>query len=214
MKVAVIGATGLMGTSLVPEAASRGHEVTAICRHPEQIPSLPNVTPVKCDVMDEDALAAVLRSHDAVIHSYSPRRDFTVNRTGPHRAATQAIINATKRAGIKRLLAVGGAGTLKLPDGSRVVDAPTFPPEWLESAHSTAEVLYMLREEPTLDWTFLSPSLFFDERGRSGKFRLGKDDALFDETGQSRISIPDYAVAMIDELEKPRHTHQRFTVGY
>lgn len=215
MRLAIIGATGLLGVGLVPEAASRGHQVTAICRHPDQVPQRDNVTPVKCDVFETDALAAVLRDHDAVIHSYSPRRDHDTDRTGPHLAATRSIIAATRAAGVPRLLAAGGAGTLLLPDGSRVMDSPQFPPEYKESAISTGEVKRVIASEgDDLDWTFLCPSLFFDERGRTGQFRLGLDDALFDANGNSTISIEDYAVAMIDELEVPRHSRTRFTVGY
>jgi uncharacterized protein len=215
MRVAIIGATGLLGVGMVPEAGSRGYQVTAICRHPEKVPATANVKPVTCDIFKTDRLTAILEGHDAVIHSYSPRRDHDTDRTAPHVAATRSIIAATRDAGVSRLLAVGGAGTLWLPDGSKVMAAPDFPPEYRESALSTAEVLTILEAEADdLEWTFLSPSLFFDERGRSGQFRLGLDHALFDAHGNSAISIEDYAVAMIDELETPRHTWRRFTVGY
>lgn len=215
MRIAIIGATGLLGTGMVPEAAERGHRVTAICRHPDAVPPRDGVTPVACDVFDTGPLAEVLRGHDAVIHSYSPRRDHDHDRTGPHVAATRSIIAATRSAGVPRLLAAGGAGSLHLPDGSKVVDAPWFPAEYKESAISTAEVLATIRNEAAdLDWTCLCPSLFFDERGRTGQFRLGLDDALFGPDGRSAISIEDYAVAMIDELETPAHSRRRFTVGY
>lgn len=215
MRVAIIGATGLLGTGLTPEAASRGHLATAICRHPDQIPPRDNVTAVACDIFETNRLAAILTGHDAVIHSYSPRRDHASDRTGPHVAATRSIIAATRAAKVPRLLAVGGAGTLLLPDGRKVMDAPDFPPEYRESAISTAAVKDVIAAEADdLDWTFLSPSLMFDERGRTGRFRLGHDHALFDASGASAISIEDYAVAMIDELETPRHSRVRFTVGY
>jgi uncharacterized protein len=215
MRVAIIGATGLLGVGMVPEAASRGHQVTAICRHPEQDPATANVKPVACDIFETDRLTAILEGHDAVIHSYSPRRDHDMDRTAPHVAATRSIIAATRDAGVSRLLAVGGAGTLLLPDGGKVMTSPDFPPEYRESALSTAEVLTILKSEADdLEWTFLSPSLFFDERGRSAQFRLGLDHALFDSHGNSAISIEDYAVAMVDELETPRHTRRWFTVGY
>ncbi len=215
MRVAIIGATGLLGTGLVPEAALRGHAVTAICRHPEQVVPRAGVAAMACDVFDAARLVQVLRGHDAVIHSYSPRRDHDSDRTGPHVVATRSIVVATRQAGVARLLAAGGAGTLLLPDGSKVMDSPEFPPEYRESALSTGQILETLRAEADdLEWTFLCPSLFFDERGRSGTFRLGLDQALFDETGRSSISIEDYAIAMIDELETPRHTRTRFTVGY
>lgn len=215
MRVAVIGATGLIGVGLVPEAARRGHSVTALCRHPEQVPAHANVDSLYCDIFDTGALGVTLRGHDAVIHSYSPRRDHDRDRTAPHEAATRSIIAATRAAGVKRLLAVGGAGTLLTPAGDKIMDMPDFPPEYMESAISTARVLAILKAEAEdLEWTFLSPSLFFDERGRTGAFRLGVDHALFAADGRSTISIEDYAVAMIDELEQPRHTHRRFTVGY
>lgn len=215
MKVAIIGATGLLGVGMVPEAANRGHQVTALCRHPEQVPARDDVTAVACDIFETAALTAILRGLDAVIHSYSPRRDHETDRSGPHIAATRSIIAATRAAGVRRLLAVGGAGTLLLPDGSRVMDSPQFPPEYMESAISTGEVKTVLvGEADDLDWTFLAPSLFFAECGRTGVFRLALDDALFDASGHSSISIEDYAIAMIDELEQPRHTKQRFTVGY
>ena len=215
MKVAVIGATGLLGVGLVPEAANRGHQVTALCRHPEQVPPRENVKALACDIFETDTLTAILRGHDAVIHSYSPRRDHDSNRSGPHIAATRSIIAATRAAGVKRLLAVGGAGTLLAPDGSRIMDAPQFPPDYLESAISTGEVKTVLANEADdLDWTFLSPSLFFAECGRTGVFRLGLDHALFDANGHSSISVEDYAIAMIDELDTPQHSKRRFTVGY
>jgi uncharacterized protein len=215
VRVAIIGATGLLGVGMVPEAASRGHRVIAICRHPEQVPLRENVTAVACDIFETAQLTTILAGQDAVIHSYSPRRDHDTDRSGPHIAATRSIIAATRIAGVKRLLAVGGAGTLLLPDGSKVMESANFPPEYMESAISTGEVLTILKTEADdLDWTFLSPSLFFDERGRSGLFRLGLDEALFDANGKSTISIEDYASAMIDELETPRHSRRRFTVGY
>ena len=215
MQVAIIGATGLLGVGLVPEAASRGHRVTALCRHPDQVPPREGVSAVACDIFETDRLAAILAGHDAVIHSYSPRRDHDRDRTAPHVAATCSIIAATRAAGVPRLLAVGGAGTLLLPDGSKLMDSPQFPAEYQESAISTAQVLATLKAEAAdLDWTFLCPSAFFDERGRSGVFRLGLDDLLVAPDGHSSISIEDYAVAMIDELETPAHSRRRFTVGY
>ncbi len=215
MRVAIIGATGLLGVGMVPEAASRDHQVTAICRHPEQVPKSKNVSAIACDIFETIQLATILKGHDAVIHSYSPRRDHDTDRTAPHVAATRSIITATRDAGVLRLLAAGGAGSLLLPNGSKVMDAPEFPPEYLESARSTAEVLKVIRTEADdLEWTCLCPSLFFDERGRTGTFRLGLDEALFETSGKSSISIEDYAIAMIDELENPQHTRTRFTVGY
>ncbi|WP_298283626.1 hypothetical protein [Novosphingobium sp.] len=113
------------------------------------------------------------------------------------------------------MLAAGGAGSLLLPDDSKVMNAPDFPPEYAQSAASTAKVLVTIRSVgDDLNWTFLSPSLFFADCGRTWKFLLGLDHAVFDEGGYSSISIEDYAIAMVDELEHPRHGRTRFTVGY
>lgn len=132
---------------------------------------------------------------------------------GAVRAMARSIIDATKTAGIKKLLAVGGAGSLMV-DGVRRMDQDDFPERFQMGAASTVEIYYLLQKEPALDWTYLCPSDTPEENMRTGKFRLGGEDMLFDENGFSHISLEDYAIAMIDELEEPRHTRQKFTVGY
>ena len=189
MKVALIGATGFVGSQLLNEALSRGHEVTAIVRRVERLPKNPNLTAKQVDIMDVDALAAVLAGHEA-------------------------IIAATKKSGVKRLLVVGGAGSLEVAPGQQLIDQPGFPPDWKGGAGGTRQFLYLLKEEPDLDWTFLSPAAMLQPGERTGKFRLGDDQMLLDENGECRISTADYAVAMIDELEDPKHTGRRFCVAY
>jgi hypothetical protein len=126
----------------------------------------------------------------------------------------QALINAVKASGVPRLIVVGGAGSLEVAPGVQVVDTPEFPAEWKPIALAAREFLNLLRAEKVLDWTYLSPSAFIEPGERTGKFRLGKDQLLVNEQGESRISNQDFAIALIDELENPTHSQQRFTVGY
>ncbi len=215
MRIALIGATGYVGSAILQEALSRGHDVTAIVRHVEKLPAHPKLAPKAADVADAAALAAALAGCEAVIHAYAPPRDLDVAaRIAAQRQGTRAILDAMKRSGVARILAVGGAGTLLMPGGGRNMDRPDFPKEWEGGAKSTAAVKEMLKAEPGMAWTFLSPSHQLVPGERTGKFRLGRDDMLIGPDGESRISLADYAVAMLDELENPRHTGQRFTVGY
>lgn len=211
MKVALIGATGFIGSAVLREALDREHQVTAIVRHPEKLPEHANLVSQKGDVMKEET-AALVAGHEAVISAYSSDR-------GPeqyeqHISGYRMIIDGVKAAGLKRLLVVGGAGSLEVAPGVQVVDGPEFPEEWKPGALATREVLYLLRDEPELEWTFLSPSGAIAPGERTGQFRLGTDQLLTDADGESRISLEDYAVAMLDELEEPQHSRRRFTVGY
>lgn len=142
-----------------------------------------------------------------IISSYNPGRDTTG-------AATRAIVDGVKRAGVARFLVVGGAGSLKLPNGERVVDQPGFPAEWKAGALATSAFLDQLQDETELDWVFLSPATMLTPGTRSGSYRTGKDELLTDKAGESRISLEDYAVAMLDEAERPKHHRERFTVAY
>ena len=213
MKIALIGATGFVGSQILEEALSRGHEVTAIVRRTERLPVRAGLIAKKADVLDADATAKLLAGHDAVIAAYNPDRDVR-DVFEAMVAGGKAIIAATKKADVKRLLVVGGAGSLEIAPGRQVIDQPDFPPEWKAGAGGTREFLYLLRAEPELDWTFLSPAAMLQPGERTGKFRLGGDQLLVDAEGQCRISVQDYAVAMIDELEEPRHIRSRFCVAY
>jgi uncharacterized protein len=202
MNVALIGATGNAGSRLLAELTRRGHTVTAIVRHPEKVPPQPGVTAKKGDVFDPQGLADLLKGHDAVIRSVH----FTAS--DPRR-----LLEAVRASGVKRYLVVGGAGSLEVAPGVRLIDAPNFPEAYKAEATAGAAFLDLLRGETGLDWTFLSPSAFFVAGERTGKFRLGKDQLLTNAEG-SRISFEDFAIALVDELEKPAHSRQRFTVGY
>ena len=203
MKVALIGATGNVGSRLLAELLSRNHTVTAIVRHPEKVPVKPGVTAKAGDVFDKAGLVALLAGHDATISALR----FTGG--DPH-----GLIDAVKTAGILRYLVVGGAGSLEVAPGRKLVDTPTFPQAYKPEALKGAEFLQILRAEKDLDWTFLSPSAIIAAGQRTGKFRLGGDQLLTDDKGNSSISYEDFAVGLIDELERRAHSRQRFTVGY
>ncbi|PKH24028.1 NAD(P)-dependent oxidoreductase [Pseudomonas fluorescens] len=202
-KIAIIGATGRAGSQLLEEALRRGHTVTAIARNTDKLAARPGVTVKQVDALEADALQQAVSGSDVVI-------------SAAHFATlpASAVLGPVKKAGVKRLLVVGGAGSLLLPDGSRVIDSPGFPAEYKAEASAGAAFLDALRQEQALDWTFLSPSALFDGTERTGQFRLGQDDLLVSDDGQSSISFADFAIAMIDEVETPKHSRQRFTVGY
>ena len=201
-KIALIGASGNAGSRILKELSDRGHHVTAIARSPEKIAALPNVVAKKGDVFDQTGLSKLLAGHDAVISS----AHFTAS-------DPVTLIEAVRASGVPRYLVVGGAGSLEIAPGQRVVDLPDFPAAYKAEATKGAEFLDLLKQETQLDWTFLSPSAEFVPGERTGKFRIGKDNLLSNEDG-SRISFEDYAIALVDEIEKPQHSRQRFTVGY
>ena len=203
MKIAVIGASGNAVSRISAELARRGHAVTAIARNPEKIAAQANVTAVKGDVLDQAGLALLIAGHDAAISSVH----FTAS--DPVR-----LIGAAKDSKVGRYLVVGGAGSLEVAPGVRLVTTPGFPVAYKAEAEKGAAFLDLLRAEKELNWTFLSPSALFTAGERTGKFRLGTDQLLTAEDGKSWISFEDFAVALADEIERPAHIRQRFTVGY
>jgi len=213
MKIALIGASGFVGTALLKEALDRGHEVTANVRHPENLPPQAKLRAQKGDVSNAEEVARLVAGHDAVISDFNPGWS-NPNIYDLQVKGTQSIINGVKQAGVKRLLFVGVAGSLELKPGVQSVDLPGVPTEYKSGALATREALDMLREETSLEWFFLSPSADLSPGQRTGKFRLGTDQLLKDINRESRISVEDYAMAMIDEVEKPKHISRWFTVGY
>lgn len=214
-KVALIGASGYIGSQLVKELLSRGYQVTAIVRSADKIKNDDkNLKVVSADVFDTDKLAEVLKNNDAVISAYNPGwtnpniYDDTIK-------GYQSIIEAVKKAGIKRLQAVGGAGSLLVAPGKTVVDSGAIPDEILPGVKALALVLKdQFLPEKELDWVFFSPAGTIEPGERTGKYRLGLDNLITDDQGNSKISVQDYAKAMVDELENPKHHQQRFTIGY
>ena len=202
MKVALIGATGRVGSRLAAELVSRGHVVTGIAQH-GAADGPAGIQVIEADATNPDALAPLLSGHDAVI---SATRFVTSD--------ADALIAAVKSAHVKRLLVVGGAGSLEIAPGKMLLDTEGFPEAFKAEAQAGARFLERLRSETDLDWTFLSPSADFAPGERTGRFRLGGDRLLSDAEGKSHISMEDFAIAMVDELERPAHSRQRFTVGY
>ncbi|MGX1744345.1 NAD(P)-dependent oxidoreductase [Bosea sp. NPDC055353] len=202
-KVALIGASGFIGLRLLAELAARGHAVTAIVRNPEKVAALAGVTAVKGDVFDKDGLAKLIAGHDVVVSAVH----FTAS-------DPQVLLAAVKQSGVKCYLVVGGAGSLEVAPGVKLFDTPEFPAIYLEEARKGGAFLDLLKQEQGLDWSFLSPSALIQPGERTGQFRLGTDQLLVDAKGNSAISAEDYAIALVDELEKPAHSRRRFTVGY
>ena len=216
--VVLIGATGFVGSAILNELLSRGHKVTAVVRNISKLPKSDNLTAVQEDVANVDAIAKIAKGKDAVISAYNP--GWNNPQMGKINDENYPkIVEAVKKSGVGRLLIVGGAGTLFVKPGVRVVDTGVIPDEIIDAVRSLGNFyLHYLTKEHDLDWVFFSPAGAFEEANkgqRTGKFRLGKDDLIVDPTtGTSHISVQDYAVAMVDELEKPAHHKERFTIGY
>ncbi|MDQ7732692.1 NAD(P)-dependent oxidoreductase [Halomonas sp. SpR1] len=212
MKIALIGASGFIGSALLTEARSRGHHVTALVTRPERVAAQENVTTVKSDVLNTDALTEQLRGFEAVISAFSGHAQVDVY--DYYLKGFNSILAATQHASVPRLLVVGGAATLEVAPGKFLLDAPGFPAEYRATAEGAKTALETLRGQTAQAWTFLSPAAEIFPGERTGSFRIGGDTLLADSEGNSRISVQDYAIAMIDELENPRHTNQRFCVAY
>ncbi|UGU15541.1 NAD(P)H-binding protein [Sinomicrobium kalidii] len=217
MKVALIGATGFVGTNILNELVDRGHEVTAIARTPEKTTVKSNkVTPVKADVLDKEKLPGILSGHDAVVSA------FNAGWTNPDiyddfLRGARAVQEATRKSGVKRFIVIGGGGSLYLKPGLQVIDTPEFPAEIKPGADAARVYLEEIRNENELDWVFFSPALEMHRgitTGRTGKYRLGLENPVFDENGKSVLSGEDVGVVIADELENPKHHKQRFTAAY
>lgn len=213
MNVVLIGASGMIGSRILKEMVSRGHKVTAVVRDPSKVAAEAGVSVVKGDVNGASALAGVLRGADAVIGAYSPPKGSEQQLL----EATSALLTTARQAVIRRVIIVGGAASLFVVPGVTLLDSGHLPKEFLAIAKAHRDLLQSLQTTDLaagLDWTYFSPAAFIQPGERTGKFRLGKDDLLVDGLGQSRISAEDYAIALVDELERPQHVRQRFTVGY
>ncbi len=206
--VLLVGASGMIGSRILKEATSRGHYVIAATRHPEKIATGPNIEPVKLDATDEKAFIAAAKHADVIVLATSPRGG------GDPVAQATAVADAaiaTARATHKRLVVVGGAGSLNLPDGRRVVD--TLPPKYQSEALAMRGVLDKLKTTD-VNWTFFSPPMSIAPGTRTGAYRLGSTVLLTDAKGESRISAEDYADALVNELEKPAHERSQMTAAY
>ena len=216
MKVALIGASGFVGSAILKELLHRGHQVTAITRHSNKINPSENLTPVQADMLNESEVSTALAGNDAVISA------FNAGWTNPNLyqdflKGSKNIQEGVKQAEIKRLIVVGGAGSLFIAPGKQIVETEGFPGDWKPGALAARDYLNILKEEQELEWTFLSPAVEMHQGTsgiRKGTYRTGLESPVFDSTGRSVISVEDIAVAIADELENPQHIRQRFTVAY
>jgi putative NADH-flavin reductase len=213
MKIALIGATGFVGSNILNELTNRNHEITAIARNPK---TGLNVNWVAADIFDVTALAEILKGNDVVINAYNPGwtnpniyEDF-IN-------GSKSIQEAVKKSGVKRFITIGGAGSLFVAPNLQAVDTPDFPKEYHAGATAARDFLNIIKEEKELDWAFFSPAFEMHQgitTGRTGKYRLGLDNPIFDENQRSILSVEDLAVVIADEAENPKHHQVRFTAAY
>jgi uncharacterized protein len=211
LKIALFGATGMVGSRVAAEAARRGHQVTAFSRNPERVPAdIANVTAAQAEVTDAASVAAGARGHDVVASAYAPPMD----NVALIEKATRALVEGTRSAGVKRLVVVGGAGSLEVAPGKQLVDTEGFPQAYKAIALAHRDALPILRAANDLDWTFFAPAALIAPGERKGTFRTGAGSLIVDAQGNSSISAEDYAIAFVDELEQGRFVHQLATVAY
>ena len=216
MKIALIGATGFVGTAVLAELLQRGHHVTALARNPARLAPQPQLTPRALDVHDAGAVAAAVKAHDAVISAFNPGWE-APDLYAQFMKGSAAIVAGVEQSGVKRLLVVGGAGSLFVAPGVQMVDTPEFasqvPPNIIPGAKAARDALTALRGNTALDWTFLSPPALLAPGERSGRYRVGGEQLLMAGEAPAGISVADMAIAIVDEIEQPRHVRARFTVA-
>ena len=217
MKIALIGGTGFVGSAVLAELSQRGHQVIVLARDTAKYRALPGVTPVQADATDAAQVAQAVEGVDAVISAYNPGWQ-APDLYARFMAGTRGVLNGVKRAGVKRVLLVGGAGSLLVAPGVQLMDTPNFaslvPPGIIPGVEGARDALTLIRAESSLEWTFVSPPAKLVPGECTGTFRTGGDDLLMNGAEPAGISVGDLAVAIVDEIERPAHIRQRFTVGY
>ena len=216
MKIALIGATGFVGTAVLAELLQRGHQVTALVRDPAKLSPQQGLTGVVADAFDAQAVAGAVRGHDAVVSAFNPGWNEPELYDKFLRGST-AIESGVERSGVKRLLVVGGAGSLFVAPGVQLVDTPNFtdhvPAHIIPGARAARDALAALRGNTALDWTFLSPPALLAAGERTGRYCIGGENLLMAGEAPAGISVADLACAIADEIEQPRHVRARFTVA-
>ncbi|MDX0543232.1 NAD(P)H-binding protein [Sinorhizobium medicae] len=216
MSIVVFGASGNIGSDIRKEALSRGHRVTAVT-HSSELEPAERLTVLKADIADPEEVAGIVGGHDAVISAYGPglRSHSAENAAVLIEKAHVSLFEGVKRAGVRRIIIVGGVGSLKASPGVDVVDSDFYPADHKAHTLRNREILRSLkRGDHDLDWTYISPPLSIKAGERTGRFRLGEDALLRDEAGENRISVADFAIAILDELEKGQSIRRRFTAAY
>jgi hypothetical protein len=220
MKIVLYGATGKAGSRLLTELLGRKHEVVAVVRgldeDPDRLAPNDGLTVVEGDLSSVEGIAERIGGAQAVVSAYGPppeRTEELIDVTKREIAAVQQVSQQASSGHAPRLVVVGGAGSLEVAPGVTLESTKDFPAAWRPIAQAHEKALELLRES-SIDWTYLSPSAFFEPGSRTGKFRLGQDALLTAPDGKSSISMEDYAIALVDELEQPQRRRQRFTVGY
>ena len=216
MKVVVLAATGQVGRTTLSELISRGHQVTAVARNPDKLPK--SINSVRDDLSNTDRIAEIIAGADAVVSGFGPSKDdpryfSDESYTDQLVSVTERLIAAVRKAGVRRLIVAGGCGSLEFSPGVTVLKSGFWPEKFVPIATSHVKAFAALRASD-INWTYFSPPMLIEPGVRTGKFRLGGDSLLKDENGKSRVSFEDYAVALVNELEKPAHERSRFTIAY
>ncbi|MFY9690322.1 MAG: NAD(P)-dependent oxidoreductase [Candidatus Acidiferrales bacterium] len=217
--IALYGATGMIGQRILREALSRGHQVTAIVRNVAKVPTdKPGLTAKPGDVLKPESVAVAIKGNEVVVSAYGPGAGDPQQAVQAARSLIEGVGAANQNSGKRiRIIMVGGAASLEVAPGMILLDTPSFPAAWKGIASAHRDALEVLRKEGTaagIDWTYFSPAAFIQPGERTGKFRLGADQLVTDAKGESRISAEDYAVAVVDEIEKPQFIGKRFTAAY
>ena len=213
MRIAIIGATGFVGSAILNELASRNHQITAIARNPKETSG---VKWIATDIFNIDSLAETLKGQDVVINAYNPGWT-NPNIYNDSIAGSKAIQEAVKKSGVKRFITIGGAGSLYIAPNVQLVDTPEFPKEIFDGANAARHYLDIIKKEKDLDWAFFSPAIEMHQgtkTGRTGKYRLGLESPVFNDEQRSILSVEDLAVVIADEVENPKHHQVRFTAAY
>ncbi len=215
MKVALIGASGFVGKAVLNELLQKGHEVIAIVRNPEKLEAQPGLTIVKADATNIDELAEAIKGADVAVNTFNAGWG-NPNLYDDFLNGSKAIQEGVKKSGVKRLLAVGGAGSLFI-DGKQLVDSPEFPAEYKAGATAARDYLDEIKKETELDWVFLSPAIEMHPGTsgvRKGTYRLGNESPVFNAEGRSILSVEDLALVIVDEIEQHKHSRERITAAY